>query len=499
MSSEATQVRSEAAQVRSPGRLRRDAVGVPGVVFFVVAAAAPLAAMVGAAPVAIGAGDGAGTPGAYALAAIVLLLFAVGFAAMSRHMTNAGAFYAYIAHGLGRPLGLGAAYLAILAYNAIQLGLYGLLGFFAHDVLKTKLGIDLPWQAWVFLAVALVLALGWRQINLSARVLGTLMICEVIALLILDVAIVLSGGEHGLSATPFGPSTIFNGAAGVAFMFAFASFVGFEATAIYGEESREPRRTVPIATYVAVTGIGLFYVLTTWSVVNGYGVDAAGAAAAKDPGGFVFAAAGQWVGGWLADVMEYLVITSIFATVLAFHNAICRYLYALGREGLLPRALGRTHDAHESPHVASVVQTAIAVVVIGAFAIAGKDPFNDLFAWMTGLGTLGILTLQAGCALAVIGFFRRTRLDRRPWSTLIAPALGTAGLVAAVVLVVRNWDVLTGIQSGVLQYMPLLVPLAALAGIGVALWMRGRATGEYERLEVALDARADPLPAAVVE
>src|SRR5262245_37025071 len=107
-------------------RLEGGAIGVSDLVFFVVAAAAPLAVMAGVAPIAIGRG-GIGAPGAYALTGVVLALFAVGYCAMSRFIKNAGAFYVYIARGLNRELGLGAAFLSTMSYAAIGIGLYGAL------------------------------------------------------------------------------------------------------------------------------------------------------------------------------------------------------------------------------------------------------------------------------------------------------------------------------------------------------------------------------------
>ena len=99
-----------------------------GIVFFVVAAAAPLVGMTGAVPVAIGLGNGAAAPGAYLAVGIVLLLFSVGYAAMSQRVTNAGAFFAYVGRGLGRNAGIASAFVSIVAYLAVQLAIYGFFG-----------------------------------------------------------------------------------------------------------------------------------------------------------------------------------------------------------------------------------------------------------------------------------------------------------------------------------------------------------------------------------
>ncbi len=448
----------------SGDRLRRDAVGVAGIVFFVAAAAGPMAATVGASPLTFAA-NGIGTPGAYALAAIVLLVFSVGFAAMARYVSSAGGFAVLVSRGLGRRAGYVAAALALLAYNGVLLGIYGLFAFFANSIFKDLIGLDLPWQAWAAIALVLVAFLGYRDVNLSAKVLGALMVCEVLILLIFSVVVLAKGGQSGLTSNAFHPDKIFSGSAGLAFLFAFSSFIGFEATTIYGEEARDRDRTVPRATYVAVLLIGGFYVLSTYAIAAAYG-DGGIVAAAKDhPGDFVFTASTRYLGGWSADVMKVLLVTSLFAVLLALHNTVSRYLYALGRGGFLPGRLGRTHRVHESPHLASLVETVVTVLVVGAFVVAGADPFAALYSWLVGLGTVGILSLQALASFAVIGFFHRSRVDRRLWQTRIAPVLGAVGLIVAIVLAVRNFNVLTGVNSGPVTLLPWTLLVMAVVGL----------------------------------
>jgi amino acid transporter len=470
--------------------LRRGALGLWGVVFLVVASAAPLTSMLGAVAPPLAIGNGIGAPGTWLLTGIVLLLFAVGYAAMSRHVTNAGAFYAYVARGLGRPAGVGAALVALLAYHVIQAALFGLFGFFAEPILEEKLGVAVSWEVWAFAALALVVVLGFLGIGVSARILGVLLVAEVLVLLVLDVAIIADGGAAGLSLDSFAPDEVFSGSVGVAFIFAFATFVGFEATAIYGEETKDPHRTTPRATYIAVALITAFYTLTSWAIIQAYPAGGA-VATASDPeasGGLFFGPNTELVGELSTSVMEWLLLTSIFAALLAFHNAAARYLFVLGREGLLPRALSRTHPRFRSPHVANLLQIAIVAVIVGAFAVAGEDPFLALFSWMSGVAALGIIFLQLLTAIAVIAFFRRTRLDTRPWQTLVAPALGALGLAGALWFGIDNFDVLTGAQSDVVRWLWLLVPLVFLAGLAAALVVRGRSAQTYERLGHFVDA-----------
>jgi amino acid transporter len=440
-------------------------VGTSGIVFFVVAAAAPLGATLGAGPVVF-ASNGAGAPGMYLVASVVLLLFAVGYATMSRHVTSAGGFTAYISLGLGSRAGHASAGIALLAYNCMLLGLLGQFGVFARDLLS-RWGWEVDWQALAVAALVLAGTLGYLEITLSARVLGVLMIAEVLILVVFDVVIIGHSTATGLDVAGFAPGTMFSGAPGIALLFAFTCFVGFEATTIYGEEARDPRRTVPRATYVAVILIGIFYTVTTWAIGQAYGPDVVMARAAADPVTFVTGVNTAFVGQFSTDLMQILVVTSVLAVISAVHNTLTRYMFSLGRGGLLPAQLGHTHHRFQSPHRASVVQSVLTLVALGAFVAVGVDPFKQLFAWLLGLGTLGILVLQAAASVAVVAFFRR-RTGSSRWRTLVAPLLGASGLTVGIVLAVVNFDVLTGITGVAAFLLPWLVPVAALLSFAVA-------------------------------
>jgi amino acid transporter len=352
--------------------LKKNAIGMWQIVFFVIAAAAPLTGMLGIIPVAIRLGNGAGVPGAFVAAGLILLVFSVGYAAMSRHVVNAGAFYAYLAQGLSPALGVGGALVAVVSYTAMQVGVYALFGFFAVIIVNPLLGWPLPWWAYSVAAMALVQFLGMRKLDLSGWVLGVFISLEMGILLALSVSIVLhGGGPQGLNARPFAPGEVFGGHPGIAIMFALASFVGFEATAIYGEESRNPTRTVPLATYASVSIIMVFFAFTTWAIISSYGVDYVVAAALKDPGNFWFAQSDAYLGRVGTGIMRALLLSSIFACLLAFHNTITRYLFALGREGLLWRFLSGIHPRFLSPYKASYAQTGCAAVGLLLAVLSG--------------------------------------------------------------------------------------------------------------------------------
>ena len=317
------------------GRLERGAMGTADIVFFVLAGVAPIGVVVALLTLSIALGNGAGVPGTYAVAGVALALFAMGYVRMSRRIINVGGFYTYARQGLGRRVGGATAYIALLAYNAATIGIFGALAYFASQT-GASFGVHISWQVWALIAYAIVAALAYFQVTMSAKVLGLALTAEVLILLVFDFAVLARNGFHGFSLDVFKPSVVFAGGFGISLMLAFGSFVGFEATALYGEESRNPHRSVPRATYISLALITVFYLFTSWAAILSYGVHHAQAAAAANPATFIFAANARYVGGFTTDAMQILVVTSLFAAFLAFHCNTARYHLALSRDGLLP-------------------------------------------------------------------------------------------------------------------------------------------------------------------
>lgn len=473
---------------QSPNKLRRGAVGVAHVVFFVVAAAAPLTAVVGVTPAAFAFGNGPGVPGTFLLVGVLYLLFSVGFTTMNRFVASAGGFYPYITAGLGRPFGVAGALIALATYNAIDIAVYGMFGFFSNAIVTSHGGPDIPWWAYAFGLGVAVYFCGKRNIAFSGKILGVCMIAEIAILLLLGIAVLATGGgPEQISLAPFGPQATFSSGFGVALVFVVSSFIGIEATVIFGEEARDPARTIPKATYISVLLIAIFYAFSTWAISVYYGPSNILAEATRNTATLYLNAVEKLLGPGMALVMNVLLLTSLFACGLSFHSTINRYFFAIGREGLAWGGFARTHRDHKSPHVAGAVQTLIAMGATAGFALTKQDPYAVVFAWTGTFASLGILVIQVTVSIAVIAFFRRDTQGVGLWHRLIAPALSAAGLGACLILMASNLALVSGSDSRVVTSFPSLLALIGAIGFSFAIWVRSRRPEVYARLGRAFE------------
>ncbi|WP_408898481.1 APC family permease [Nocardioides sp. R1-1] len=453
--------------IAAPPRHLTGRLGPVAIAFMVVAAAAPLTVIGGNMPLAMGLGNGAGAPVGFVVASVVMLLFSVGFIAMTPHVPEAGAFFAYVTRGLGRRPGTGIAAVALIAYTAIQVGIYGYIGWAIDDTVRHYGGPGAPWYLYAFAVLLVVAVLGYRHIDLSARVLGVALVLEIGVVLLLDLVVLgHDPGPSAVSMTSFAPATFLAGSLGVAVLFALTGFIGFEATAVFRDEARDPQRTIPRATYAAVLIIGGFYALTTWVFVVAVGPDQVSAVAQRTldgEGNMLLDVTGEALGSAGRDVVNVLLLSSLFACVLSFHNVIARYQFVLGGRGLLPARLATVHDRHRSPSASSLVQSLTAALIVGVLALAGVDPLVGVFGSMAGVATVGMVILMLTTSLAVLAFFaRHPGLRRgRTWQTRVAPALASVGLVASGWLVLSNFTLVTG-GSAALSAVLATIPVAGL-------------------------------------
>ncbi len=504
--------------------LRTGAVGMVSVLFMAVANAAPITAMSFNVPVGAGWGNGIGVPAGYLFATIVLTIFTVGFAAMSKYITTTGAFYGFISHGLGQVWGMAAGLLATIAYILFEGTLIGGFAYFASNTLTAMAGITVNWLVIALLGMILIWILTYYDITLAAAVLSVTLVSEVLLLLAFGISVLIKGGPDGFMVNdtvglgsafknlPEGAygSSVAAGTAALGIFFAFWSWIGYETTAVYGEESKNPKQIVPRATLIAVIGLGLFYTFLSWMAVVANG--------AKTTVEVSSGSTGNPVDLWLVPVQEnlgtlpynlyrILLVIGSFACAMAFHNAASRYVFALGRE--LPSAnlrarIGGVSAKHQSPAVASSIVTVINIIMVLLFttfstawtsdpAVAGATsdpnllPYSVIYTVPSLVGTAFVLVVQVMCSFAVIGYFWGKKKQKgNVLTTLVAPLVGAGGMIYALTLLFSavGSGFAAGYQSQSLmvKYLPHQIIGTLLVGLLYAYWVKAKHPAIYDEI-----------------
>ncbi len=495
------------------GELARNALGLPQILFCILTGSAPLAAMMFNDPLS-GSGIGISVPAAFWLAAISFTLFSVGYVEMARRKTTAGGFYSYTSYGFGRILGLGTALGIVCAYLLFAVGVNGVTTYFANTSIQNLTGFSMDWRIYAFIFLLLLLLITYFHVEIVARILGVFLLGELVILFIFSFTVLFKGGgPDGILWSALNPAGIFSGgvgvkgaaavfgvsAAGVGFFGAYWSWVGFEMAPNYAEEARNPKKMMAYATYISCLGLAVVFTFWAWMLVTAYGGSknqwpwavavqygvhaSAPARVGLPPGNYAsvyYPVAQQFVGVWLKDLFQILIITGSFACSLAFWNTSNRYLFSMGRENILPRMLGRTHSTHKSPFVATLFTATFCIIFTLLFAtgalgagqrqalkIGVSNPLvalSQIGTWLPFQGNLLLFPIMALCSVAIMWYFlRRDREGFHPFKTLIAPILAAATIIFAVYLMIHNRYTLMGTNG----FWAVATPFIAL-GVFVA-------------------------------
>lgn len=504
---------------KDEAKLKAGAVGLFGVLFMVVANAAPITAMSFNVPIAIGYGNGIGVSGGYFFATIVLTIFTIGFVTMAKYITTAGAFYGFISQGLGQLWGMASGLIAAVAYIIFEASLIGGFSYFAAQYVLVPIGININWMIIAVIGIVIITLLTYYSISLAAAVLGVTLVAEVLLLAAVGISVLFKGGPDGFmfgSTVPpqnafaslpegaFGTG-VAGGVAAIGIFFAFWSWVGYETTAAYGEETKDPKRIIPLATMIAVIGLGIFYTFMSWIVVVGNGAAASvEISAGATPVDLWIGLVNNNLGGLMTSIFKLLLVVGSFACAMAFHNAASRYIFAMGRESAFPwmrNTLGKVNEKHGSPAIASITQSVITLVLCLLFLlftsvhiadeagtlVAAPElvPFVNVYGLLALIGTAMILIVQTITSLAVISFFWvKKRHKGNVITTMICPIIGALGMLYALWLLWDNRNFAAGLaaDSMVFALMPYYIVGLLVLGLVYALWVRSAKPDIYAEI-----------------
>jgi amino acid transporter len=297
----------------------------------------------------------------YALGTVMLLFVAFNLNQFARRSTMAGSMYAYICRGLGFTAGAIGGWSLIWAYLGIAIA--GVTGFsvFAGKLLSMA-GIGLH-PLILFAACAGIGAYcAWKNVQLSAIL---MLVLEGISMALIAILCLIVLFQHHvtLDAAQFDTSNLPWSNIGLGVVVAIFSLVGFECATAFGDEARNPLKSIPRAVTMSLVISGGFFVFD--SPLNVL------AQLAHVP--------------LLQIPLSLGAMVSFFALCMSCINAGARVLYAMGRHGLFHAATADSHAKNETPHVA------ITLMAIVAFAIPAIAALNHV-------GTLDLFNYAGTCA-----------------------------------------------------------------------------------------------------
>lgn len=414
---------------------------------------------------------GTSNPLAFLLGGIACLTLAVVVIGFTRRMASAGYAYTYVSRSLNPSLGFLAGWMYFFGFICFVPMTMGGVGGYTQQLLKSETGISINWFIIFIVGMVLLVFLAIYDVKMGTRTQLGLAAITVAVIAIFDVIVTAKGGAHGHTLAPFTfGHTVKGGFTGVFYgiIFAVTSYIGFETSAVLGEETRNPRRAIPLSILIAVSFAIIFYVWTTYCIAIGVGINN-GPKWASD--GTILADLGTLYGGHLMYVLiSIAAIFSAFMVCLACATAAARTMYAMGREGALPRPLGRTNPRFKTPVIATITVAVLATImaaIVGFQFGYGAGPFT-VYGLYASIGTIPIIVVyMAMCAGSVIWF----RKVERNYNVLLH------GLVPIIGFVIFGLAVYASVWSGSVPPPPYnIVPYVAaiwlVIGIGVLMYLR---------------------------
>lgn len=352
---------------------------------------------------------GAAAPLAYIVAGLGSLCLAYVIIRFSRRMASAGSVYTYISQSLGPATGFIGGWLYAGAFAIGIAFTMAIASVYLQGVLA-NLSVNVDWFVLFCCLLVVLFLFAFFDIRIATRVQLIFAALGVLSVLVLAFIILAKGGDSGLSLAPFSPTSLPNGLSGLFFatVFSFTSFIGFEAAAVLGEETANPRYTIPRAILIAVLVGAVFYILVTYAFSIGYGVTHAAKWATDQT--VLDTLAKRYANSALATFIDIMVAIDAFVASLAGLNLVARIFYAMGRDRSLPSAFGLTHPRYKSPWVGIVVALVI-TFVLGVTLGRSLGPFN-FFGFLATIGSLGILIAYILVAISGMVFFLRSQQDK---------------------------------------------------------------------------------------
>ena len=457
--------------------LKAGALGLPGVLMQSITAIAPAIAGLFTLQFIV-SNAGISAPLAYLGAFIIALLLGYVLAEYGRHLTSAGSYFTFVSRSLGGRWGFLVAWVYLLFYPVVVAQVGSFMGSTLESTLKSEYSITFHWWYFMVFLIALVGFTAWRGIEISTKVIIALGLFELVVCLVLALSGLISPGSGGVNLHSFNPSSapsthgLFLGV-----VFAIFAISGWDAAAPLGEESENPRRTVPRAVMGSIVIMGLFLIFVSWGQTIGWGTTkVSGLISSAELPAFVLGHR-LWGGAWV--IVLIALFNSAIAVSIATMNAATRFMYGMSRTGALPKALRTVSTKYRTPTTAIIVATGIniALGIILPVIIGVANVYNLTGTWFT----FALAPVYAVANVGVFFFFRREHPTEFNWiKHTVIPALGIVALGVVVYYSV------VPLPAYPISLAPFIVLGWLAVGIAIVVWMVK--TGNESLLAHASDA-----------
>lgn len=467
----------------------KGSMGVGALVMTVLAFSAPLSTATGFIPQLLiygsaDGGQGNSAPWIYIICIITLGFFSVGFAKMGTVMERPGGFYAYITDALGKKVGLAAAMVSAIGYSLVGFFMPGLMAIVVGGLVEGAGGPAIPWWIYAIAFAVLSTLLASMSIDFSAKFLFIVMCFEAGIMLIFDALCFINGSPADSGGAMFSFIDFSTGTLGVAMLFAMGNFYGFEATVIYREECKEPKKTIPKATFIAVIGIGIFYLLCAWGFIAHFGASNVTAAAEADPANLFSGVMAGFLGPFAGHFIQIISIVSIFASGLAIQNVGARYFYSLGVDGVIPKAFGKIHPKQHSPYVAAIAIGVLWIALIVVLGIICGFDAEYTYTRPNVIGNLCVTAILGLVAIAVLVYMRKNakKYNFSPFHTTVSPIIGLIGIGFTVILCATNLNAFLGTATAGSAITVGCIIVYVAAAVIYANWLQKNKPETYIRI-----------------
>ena len=442
-------------------QLRRNSLGLPELIFQGVTHIAPATNMVFTFPV-IALKAGPDMPLSFLLATVVCFFIGKTVSQFSRYMPSSGGYYSFATRGLGSHAGFMTAW-SYLIYDMIgPAGSTGFLAYLLSDMLRTGIGLHVPWWLIALLIFGFIWTLTHYGIQLSMRVTALLGGIELLIMLSLAITFLVhpATGSTYMAPLDLGLSPHRFGGILAGMVFSVLALSGFEGPAPLAQESRRAGKFVGQAVMLSLFATGAFYIFTSYASAIGWGTGDM-AAFAVHPNPYYALGRALWGAGWWFVVLA--LINSAIGVGLACTNSASRVMYTMGKAGTLPAWFGRIHPVHQTPTHAIAFAQVVGIASVMLVGLLLQPTY--IFGLLETVATLAVIVIYCMANLALTSYIRREHPARfRVWDHLMSPWIATLALLPVLFVTVYP------VPEWPYNVVPYLFVAAMLFGFGYMQW-----------------------------